>query len=40
MKAIILREFGGVEKLLMTELALPVILEKRQRPEGSEKKKI
>ena len=27
MRAIILSEFGGVEKLLMTELALPVILE-------------
>ena len=27
MKAIILKEFGGVEKLLMTELALPIILE-------------
>ena len=27
MKAIILKEFGGIEKLLMTELALPVILE-------------
>ena len=27
MKAIILREFGGVDKLLMTELALPAILE-------------
>ena len=27
MKAIILQEFGGIENLLMTELALPVILE-------------